>query len=228
MYWCVPAGDNDMERKIHASEYGICFWSMGTFTSFLKNGKIRSKKLLALFQKDRTTYLKLVENGIWIPLPQIDSEDYCIKIKDLGEEFDDRWEKVLEYDGFNLEITDGMWISGLGSFLKFDEASYQGEGNEYTSDFGMKYFDSNKERWQTTLNGYKIYRDVHVDILSGKYLLNIKGYARKEMIDVRVDKDAVNYGYQLELVKTDGFEGSPNPREEKYDFNIGGIIRARK
>ena len=41
-----------MERKVHAVEYGICIWSMGKFTGFLKREKIKSKKLLALFQKD--------------------------------------------------------------------------------------------------------------------------------------------------------------------------------
>ncbi len=220
-------GDNDMDRKIHATEYGICFWSMETFTGFLKKEKIRSKKLLALFQKDDKLFLKLVENGIWIPLPQVDSVDYCIKIKNLSEEYDNQWEKVLEYGGFNIEIVDGLWISGLGSFFKFDRTLYQGEGHEYIDNFGMKNFDSNKERWHITLNDYKIYHDVHVDIPSGKYLLTVKGYSRKEPKDISTDKEAVNFGYQLELVKVDTFNGYKNPREDEFEFNIGKIIRTR-
>ena len=214
-----------MNRKVNASEYGICFWSMATFKAFLKQEKIRSLKLLSLFQKNKKIFLKLVEKGIWIPLPQLDDDDYCIKIKNLGEEYDDAWEQVLEYEGFNLEIEDGLWISGLGSFMKFDETLYQGEGHEYDGNYGMKHYDSNKERWYVTLNGYKVYSDIWVDMPSGKYLLAIKGFVRKEMIDTNVDKEAVNYGYQLELVRVDKFDGFKNPREDEYNFNIRSTIR---
>ncbi len=214
-----------MERKVNADEYGICIWSMGNFTGFLKREKIKSKKLLALFQKDKKTFLKLVKEGVWIPLPQLDSDDYCIKVKNLGEEYDDQWEQVLAYDGFNLEIADGMWVSGLGSFLKFDEAEYPEEGHEYEGPFGIKCYDSREERWNISLNGYKSFSDIRVDIPAGKYLLAIKGFARKEMIDRRLDKEAVNYGYQLDLVKVSEFNGFKNPREDEYNFNIGGIVR---
>ena len=148
-------------------------------------------------------------------------------MKNLGEEFDEQCEQVLEYSGFNLEITDGMWVSGLGSFLKFDETLYPEQAHEYEGNYGIKHFDSNQERWYITRNGYKIYSDVRVDIPSGKYLLTIRGYARKEQIDRRADKEAVNYGYQFELVKADAFDGFKNPREEEYNFNIGSIIRKR-
>lgn len=212
-----------MDRYIDTSEYGICIWSMGTVTGFLKNERIRSNKLLALFQKNKKVFLKLVQNGVWIPIPQIDSESYFIKIKNLGEGFDDQWEQVFEYGDFNLEITDGLWISDTGSFLKFDEQTYPEEGYEYEAAFGIKHYDSNKERWYITLNGCKIYSDVWVDMPSGKYLLTIRGYARKEI----TDKKAVNYGYQFELKEVNVFESFNNPREDKYNFNIGSILRKR-
>ena len=211
-----------MDRTIDTSEYGLCIYSMDMFTSFLKREKIKSKKLLALFQKDKKTFLKMQEEGIWIPFPEIDGVTYAIKIKNLNEEFDDQWEKVLEYDGFNLEVKDGIWISDTGSFLKFDEALYRCEGQESTGNFGMVHYDSNKERWYTTINGAKVYSDVWCDIPAGKYLLTVRGYAKKDI----VDRKAVNYGYQLELTEIEGFEGYKNPREG-YEFNIGKILRAR-
>ena len=211
-----------MERRVHSTEYGICLWSMDTLKEFLKKEKIRAKKLLALFDKDHDKFIRLQEEGVWVPIPQIDTDDYCIKIKNLGEEFDDSWEKLLEYDGFNLEVKDGLWVSGLGSFLTFDEAAHRGEGREYM-DYGMKSYDSDKERWHITLNGYKIYHDVWCDVPSGKYKLIIRGYARKEIIS----RDELNYGYQFELVKVDKFDGYKNPREEEYGFNIGEILRSR-
>lgn len=211
-----------MDRTIDTSEYGLCIYSMDMFTSFLKREKIKSKKLLALFQKDKKTFLKLQEEGIWIPFPEIDGVTYVIKIKNLNEEFDDQWEKVLEYDGFNLEVKDGIWISDTGSFLKFDEALYRCEGQESIGNFGMVHYDSNKERWYTTINGTKVYSDVWCDIPAGKYLLTVRGYAKKDI----VDRKAVNYGYQFELTEIEGFEGYKNPREG-YEFNIGKILRAR-
>ena len=51
------------------------------------------------------------EEGIWIYFPEIDGVTYAIKIKNLNEEFDDQWEKVLEYDGFNLELKNEIWIT---------------------------------------------------------------------------------------------------------------------
>ena len=56
--------EHSMNRKVNASEYGICFWSMATFKAFLKQEKIRSLKLLSLFQKNKKIFLKLVEKGM--------------------------------------------------------------------------------------------------------------------------------------------------------------------
>ena len=109
--------------------------------------------------------------------------------------------------------------------MKFDETLYQGEGHEYDGSFGMQYYDSNKERWYITINGYKVYSDIWVDMPSGKYLLAIKGFVKKERIDTNVNKRAVNYGYQLELVRVDNFDGFKNPRENEYNFNIGSAPR---
>ena len=80
-----------MDRTIDTSEYGLCIYSMDTLSSFLKTEKIKTKKLLALFQKDKKAFLKMQEEGIWIPFPEIDGVTYAIKIKNLNEEFDDQW-----------------------------------------------------------------------------------------------------------------------------------------
>ena len=50
-------------------------------------------------------------------------------------------------------------------------------------------------------------------------MFNIKGYARKEI----VDRKAVNYGFQFEFKKVDEFDGYKNPREEQYNFNITSL-----
>lgn len=208
-----------MNRVIVTSEYGICIYSMDVLKNFIKKEKIRTKKLLSLFQKDKKKYLNLQKEGVWIPFAPINSVGYCIKIKDHGEEFDNEWEKKLEYEGFNLDVENGIWISDIGSFLEFNESEYQGEGEERVGDFGIVEYYSSKERWYITLDGKKIYSDFWYDIPSGKYLLTIKGYARKEIIDLR----EVNYGFQFEFKKVNEFDGYKNPREEQYDFNVGNF-----
>ena len=91
-----------MDRVIETSEYGLCIYSMDILQNFIKREKIKTKKLLAFFQKDKKKYLQLQKEGIWIPLAPIDAVEYCIKIKNYGEEFDDEWEKKFEYEGFYL------------------------------------------------------------------------------------------------------------------------------
>lgn len=208
-----------MNRVIETSEYGICIYSMDVLQNFIKKEKIRTKKLLSLFQKDKKKYLKLQKEGVWVPFVSIDSVKYCIKIKNHSEEFDDEWEKKLEYEGFNLDVENGIWISDTGSFLEFNECEYQGEGEERVEKFGIVSYYSSKERWYRTLDGKKIYSDFWYDIPSGKYLLTIKGYARKEI----VDRKDVNYGFQFEFKKVDEFDGYKNPREEQYDFNVASM-----
>ena len=208
-----------MDRVIETSEYGICIYSMDVLQNFIKREKIRTKKLLALFQKDKKKYLQLQKEGVWIPFAPIDSVGYCIKIKNHSEEFDDEWEEKLEHEGFNLDVGKGIWISDIGSFLDFNENEYQGEGEERIGKFGIISYYSNTERWYTTLNGKRIYSDLWYNIPSGKYLLTIKGYARKEI----VDRKAVNYGYQFELKNVNEFEGYKNPREKQYDFNVASM-----
>lgn len=208
-----------MDRIIETSEYGICIYSMDVLQNFIKREKIRTKKLLSLFNKDKKKYIQLQKEGVWIPVMPIDSVEYCIKIKNNNEEFSGEWEEKFDYEGFNLDVRKGIWISDIGSFLDFDENKYQGEGEEQIGKFGIISYNSNTERWYTTLDGKKIYSDLWYNISEGKYVFNIKGYARKEI----VDRKAVNYGFQFEFKKVDEFDGYKNPREEQYNFNITSL-----
>lgn len=62
-----------------------------------------------------------------------------------------------------------------------------------------------------------IYSDFKYEVPSGLYLLSIKGYARKQILEY----PNPNCGYLFSLVKVKEFDGLKNPREEIYDFNIG-------
>jgi len=70
-----------MDKILTTSSYGICLFSMEALQDFLTREKIRSKKLLALFQKNKKKYLDAQKEGVWIPIPQIDSIKYLIKLE---------------------------------------------------------------------------------------------------------------------------------------------------
>ena len=56
-----------MDRILSTYSYGICLFSMEVLQDFLKKEKIRSKKLLHKFQKDKKLYLAMQKEGIWFP-----------------------------------------------------------------------------------------------------------------------------------------------------------------
>ena len=60
-----------MDRILSTYSYGICLFSMEVLQDFLKKEKIRSKKLLHKFQKDKKLYLAMQKEGIWFPISKI-------------------------------------------------------------------------------------------------------------------------------------------------------------
>lgn len=188
-----------MDRVLSTASYGICLFSLEVLQEFLKKEKIRSKKLLNKFQKDKKLYLTMQKEGIWVPIPQINSVEYLIKLEGYDIPFNDDWEQKMGYDGFNIEIKDGLWISDIGSFYTFNVSEYSGNEISYQ-----------------TYDGITNYSDFKYDVPSGKYLLSIKGYVRKQ----KVEYPNPNYGFSFSLAKVEEFDGFKNPREEVYDFNV--------
>lgn len=212
-----------MDKIIGTYNYGLCVFSIDTMTEFLKTKRIRSKKVLDLFQKKKDLFLESVKDGIWMPVPSINSGKYVIKLEGYDDSFGDEWTEVLSYDGFNIDVKNGLWVSDIGSLLVFDKTEYEGEGREVTSAYGTISYFSNKEQWHKDLDGHISYSAYWYDVPEGKYLLTLTGFARKEIVD---DK-AANYGFQFHLRKTDHFTDVKNPREEVYEFNIGWIHTSR-
>lgn len=72
-----------MDRILSTYSYGICLFSMEVLQDFLKKEKIRSKKLLHKFQKDKKLYLAMQKEGIWFPISKINSGQHLIKLEDM-------------------------------------------------------------------------------------------------------------------------------------------------
>lgn len=197
-----------MDKDLSVSDYGICLFSVEILQEFLKKEKIRSKKILNKFQKDKKLYLATQKEGVWLPIVQIDSVHYVIKLDGYDEPFNDEWEQKLEYDGFNIEIKNSLWISSIGKFHEFDANGFCGDEISYQ-----------------TYGGVTLYSAFKYDVPTGKYLLSIKGYTRKQPLD----SPSPNYGFAFSLVKVEEFDGFKNPRKsDDYEFNIGWLTRSKE
>ena len=126
---------------------------------------------------------------------------------------------IISYEGFNLDVRNGLWISDIGSLQEFDKTEYEGDGREETSPYGTVSYYSSKEQWHKDLGGHVSHSAYWYDVPEGKYLLTVTGFARKEIEDDR----AANYGFQIKLTKVEKFTEAKNPREEAYEFNIGWL-----
>ncbi|MBO0593368.1 hypothetical protein I2486_18360 [Cellulophaga sp. E16_2] len=189
------------ERKLEVSDYGIYLLSPQKVVSFFKKNKNKSKKFLNYFQKNQKNYIESLKEGVWLPILPIDSIEYLIK---LNEKFNDDWIELFEINNFNIEIEDdnNLWIGSLS--------------NLHT--WCMEDYDSSKDfNSYETLDDETLYSSFRFNIPKGKYLVNIKGYKRKE----KLEYPEANFGFLFELNEVENFDGFKDPREdEKYSFNI--------
>lgn len=167
--------------------------------------------------------MRTQKEGIWVPIPQINAYAYVIRVAGYDKPFDGEWEQKIEYEGFNLETKDGLWISGFSSFWKFQPEEYCGEEGFYNVEtpYGdLPHYFSKNERHYKTLDGHPIYTDFKYEIPDGKYLLSVKGYVRKQ----RLESSDGQCGFFFTLTEVDAFDGFKDPREDDYNFNVGSII----
>lgn len=213
-----------MEKIITTSEYGYSIFSVEAMTEFLSAEKIKSKKVLALLQKDKKKYLKSLETGSWLPIPSADMQEIVISVAGYDEEFSGDWKEVLSYDGFNILVKNGLWITDIGGFLNFEVEQYQGDGTEIPGSYGNIKYYSSKEKWYTTMDGEINYTGFCYDVPDGKYVVSLIFYARKEIVDIR----DVNYGMKIILNKVDDFVDCKNPREDEYNFKINWLSTSKE
>lgn len=205
---------------IHTSNYGLCLFSMNTMKAFLKEEGLISRKPLVLLQKSKNIFLNSIKTGAWFPIPEIDSVGYALSVEGFDEPFDDLWEELFFYDGFNLEVESGVWVSDIGAFMDFDPAKYEGEGQEIKGSYGIVQYNSSSIRWHKDMNGTLSNSDIWYDVPAGKYLVSIRGYARKEAGKEARKAGEVNSGFRFSFVKTEDFKQCRNPREtDDYEFN---------
>ena len=191
-----------LEKKITITDYGIYIMSIEKMLVFLKENKIKSKKILEVFQKNHDLYLKSLKEGVWIPIMSIESTKYIINENDIY--FNNDWEKQFKYENFNLDLSDNtFWVGSFGNLLNLNVEQFTNSTNDSIS--------------YQTLDGITLYKSFKFKLESGKYLVNIIGYKRKN----KLEYPEANYGYSFEFKKIQEFNGYMDPREDdKYLFNL--------
>lgn len=87
----------------------------------------------------------------------------------------------MEYDGFNIEIKDGLWISDIGSFYTFNEIEYSGDEGTYKTPYGIIHFYSGTDKSYQTFLEYSKYMDNRFKILGLCKLGHLAVYALKRL-----------------------------------------------
>lgn len=138
---------------IETSSYGLCLFSVLSMNEFLKHKKkLRTKKILDLFQNDDELYLESLMKGIWLPIVNISSIGYQIKLIEKKEDYN------FVYENFNLDISDDeLWICDIGKLHKFN-------GSEFNNIDELFYY---------TLDNERITNGIKFPIKSGKYKVSI-------------------------------------------------------
>jgi hypothetical protein len=191
-----------LEKKITITDYGIYIMSIEKMLVFLKENKIKSKKILEVFQKNHDLYIKSLQEGVWIPIVPIESTKYIISENDIY--FNNDWERQFKYENFNLDLSDNtFWVGSFGNLLNLNVEQFTNSTNDSIS--------------YQTLDGITLYKSFKFKLERGKYLVNIIGYKRKN----KLEYPEVNYGYSFEFKKVQEFNGYMDPREDdKYLFNL--------
>ena len=190
-----------MNNSIRVSSYGIFILSIDQLSSFLKEEKkSRVKKVLDLFQKDQNLYRNSIRTGSWLPIPQIDSVYYEIKIAHLDDTFDEEWEEKYSYTSFNLSVggDNSIWVGSIGLLYNWNVNDFVGDAITYS-----------------TLDGLQLTSALKFPLEKGKYSVSIQGYKRKE----KQNSLSPNSGFLFSFTKVEDFESANDPRDDKYLFN---------
>lgn len=76
-----------MAVEISTHNYGLCLFSMPNIKAFLKEKKIRSKKVLEAMQKKKDIYLDSIGKGVWLPIVRINCGHYRVCVDGVDEDY---------------------------------------------------------------------------------------------------------------------------------------------
>ncbi|MBF8999687.1 hypothetical protein [Vibrio nitrifigilis] len=178
------------------SDYGFFLISPEKMKQFLKEKRIRGKKILTKLNEHNDLYLESLKFGAWLPIVEVDAIDYTMIFN--RDECVENWAVVCEVGEFNLSVgsDNEIWLGSLISLDKWDANNFKVE------DDVISY---------STFSGEVLNKFIRYRIKEGEYKVKISSLKRS-----RSDE----YGFYFDFKEVDFFDCIIDPRDENYDFNI--------
>lgn len=177
--------------RISITNYGLCLFDKDNLSSFMVQNGSSKKKILAQLIDSNELYLKSLAEGIFLPIPEIDSVDYFITFNSIPINNNIRF----KYGKFNLDVSSNeIWICDIGLLNKNN----------------LKAFDKNNKIDNCLINGDVEYIAEKHFIENGKYEVEIIG---------SVDINNLPY-LSFIFSKCDKFTLMNDPREDNYVFEF--------
>ncbi len=191
------------DKIVDVSSYGLYCLSVESFSAFLREHKIKTKKLASFFDKNRLLLEQAMQAGSLLPLSIIDSVEYVIQVSEGPTSFHDEWVEVVRLDNCNLLVGDdaAVWVGSMGTLDAWNPTDYNNQQS-------LSY---------QTMDGETLYSDYRFDVKPGSYKVTLRGFKRRQALDY----PAANYGFAYELHPADNFDSFTNPLVE--DVNIGDM-----
>jgi hypothetical protein len=198
--------------ELSAFEYGIMAFSPGLFNEYIKQNKVKAKKFISFFNKNKEAFYKIIKDGIIAPFYQIPYFKYniFIKINEEDKNIPDGYKKIFEHNDF---------------YIKIDESNKLCLASFYFMETGIKLIKENiTEQSELVPTGPEEIMEqcnyaLGIEIETGVYNFNLIGL---EKINKNKEDENKNYGYLFEFTKNenavnDNFNKCDN---EKYEFSI--------
>lgn len=177
--------------KISITNYGLCLFDKDNLSSFIARNGSSKKKILSQLINNHELYLKSLTEGVFVPLPKIDSVDYFITFDSIPNNNNIKF----QYGNFNLCVkSNEIWIGDIGLLDKNN----------------LKFFDKNNKIESYLING-------DIECIAEKYFIE-NGKYEVEIIG-SVDINNVPY-LSFIFSKCDKFTLMNDPREDKYVFEF--------
>ncbi|PJJ59361.1 hypothetical protein [Hymenobacter chitinivorans] len=190
------------EKIVDVSGYGLYCLSIESFTSFLKNHNIKTKKLNSFFDKNRNILEEAIKDGYLLPIATINSIAYYIEVKHLSEavELGEEWQEVLTIENCNLRVgTDSaIWIGTLDTLDNWNPADFKEQES-------ISY---------ETLDGETLHSSQKFTITPADYKVKLLGFKRKKILPY----PTANFGFVFELRETSSFDSFTNPLVENVNI----------
>lgn len=193
--------------------YGMMLISSDLLTEYLKNKKIRAKKLISYLQKNMDLFFELIKKGKIVPFYQINRFEYHIfvSIDKENPPIPEGFQEVFRYENLFAEV------GALNQLCLtcFDDL-----------DFDFEAIKQNQlHRSQEIPSGYPSVLEPYtmrygIDIPQGRYEFDLIGLEKIE----KGERKSKNYGYAFVFRRNENAENQNfticDNEENTYKFNV--------